>query len=149
MQPLLTESKYNVRLALTRCWWQPRLWLSASACAIAVLLSEHPEWTLLVCLVAMGLYWCLPPADTKRRRSTVEQVTVSESGRWVPLVAERNDSQDAWQIESRSKLLPFALYLVMVSERTGRRKSLWIFPRHTSELSYRRLARIVFRQGIL
>ncbi|NVK54624.1 MAG: hypothetical protein HWE26_03325 [Alteromonadaceae bacterium] len=78
-----------------------------------------------------------------------QQIAVTESGRWLPVVDEGADSHEAWQIEGRSKLLPFALYVVMVSELTGRRKRLWIFRKQTSELSYRRLARIIFRQGIL
>ncbi len=113
------------------------------------IISRDPEWALLIGVMALGLYWYTPFRNKQQVRSPALLVTVSESGRWLPVVTESAAGQEGWQIESRSKLLPFALYIVLVSELTGRRQSLWVFPQQTSELSYRRLARIIFRQGIL
>nr|WP_296045384.1 protein YgfX [uncultured Alteromonas sp.] len=72
---------------------------------------------------------------------------VGESGEGYTLSV--NGKGDSWQISPRSKLLPFALYLVRYCRQSQRSQSGWLFPWQVRDKDYRRLARIVFRQGQL
>ena len=72
---------------------------------------------------------------------------VGESGEGYTLSV--NGMGDSWQISPRSKLLPFALYLVRYCRQSQRSQSSWLFPWQVRDKDYRRLARIVFRQGQL
>ncbi|OFI32521.1 hypothetical protein BFC17_04975 [Alteromonas lipolytica] len=98
--------------------------------------------TLSLATLLLALYW---PIGHKQQPV---RWMLAESGRGRNLAASALEQQDNWQICARSKLLPYAIYVVRFHAQSRCYESCWVMPWQTSDTSYRRLARIVYRQGL-
>ena len=128
--------------------WQWRLLLAGSGEIIIamyfVVLAPSLDWLVAAstCCVVGSLLWPLG------RHPQPMHWTVSEAGTMREVKESRSEGTESWQFSHRSKILPFALHLVVCQPQRAENKSYWILPWQVTDENYRRLARIVFRQGL-
>ena len=120
-----------------------RCLLAVAGVVLVIAIANSVVWSLLsgVLSIVLAIYWPLGPSQ----RESLWLVNEAGQGQYL---GDAPPSRDCtWQICPRSKLLPFALYLVLFHPHSKHYESCWILPWQVSDTDYRRLARIVFRQG--
>ncbi|MAD08939.1 MAG: hypothetical protein CL592_00355 [Alteromonas sp.] len=119
--------------------------LASVAVAIILMLTPVFWWAVLI----GGISLCLAMVWPLNSEPYPQTWIVDEAGEGYTVISGRQDNAGNWQISPRSKLLPGALYLVRYFQQSQRFETCWLFPWQVQDKDYRRLARIVFRQGQL
>ena len=119
--------------------------LASVAVAIILVLTPVFWWAVLIGCISLCLILVWPLNFTSHPQTWI----VDETGEGYTVISGRQDNAGNWQISPRSKLLPGALYLVRYFQQSQRFETCWLFPWQVQDKDYRRLARIVFRQGQL
>lgn len=75
-------------------------------------------------------------------------VTLSENGEWLERKASETEDTERWVLDNRSRLTPFALFVMLQDLHTKKGRYQWIWPDQLDDRHYRRLARVIYRQGL-
>lgn len=75
-------------------------------------------------------------------------VTLSEDGKWSERNAIHAEDTESWVLDNRSRLTPFALFVMLQKQHTNKRRYQWVWPDQLDDRHYRRLARVIYRQGL-
>ena len=142
---MLAGSKYSVILQPPVRQSIYRMMLASVAVAIILMLTPAFWWAVLIGCISL----CLAVVWPLNIESHPQTWIVDETGEGYTVISGRQDNAGNWQISPRSKLLPGALYLVRYFQQSQRFETCWLFPWQVQDKDYRRLARIVFRQGQL
>tara|TARA_B100001245_G_scaffold221845_1_gene193522 strand:+ start:937 stop:1302 length:366 start_codon:yes stop_codon:yes gene_type:complete len=119
--------------------------LASVAVAIILVLTPALWWAVLTGCISLCLVMLWPLNFESHPQTWI----VDESGEGYTVTTSKQGNPGNWQISPRSKLLPGALYMVRFFQQSQRFESCWLFPWQMQNKDYRRLARIVFRQGQL
>jgi len=119
--------------------------LAGVAVAIILVLTPAFWWAVLTGCISLCLVMFWPLNFASHPQTWI----VDEDGEGYTVISGYQDNAGNWQISPRSKLLPGALYLVRYFQQSRRFETCRLFPWQLQDKDYRRLARIVFRQGQL
>ncbi len=75
-------------------------------------------------------------------------VTLSEGGKWSERNAIHAKDAENWVLDNRSRLTPFALFVMLQEQHANKRRFQWVWPDQLDDRHYRRLARVIYRQGL-
>lgn len=141
---MLTELKYNFTLAPSG-YQQVWPWIQLGAAMLFLTLITPAGWLWLAGLVVYVAI--LRPYQ--RQPHFIRFITLSESGEWSERRAEEGDGKaEHWRLIAQSKLLPFALFVALRSQYGNTTRYVWVWKDQIDDMCYRRLARVIYRQGL-